>query len=245
MEEKKIRVLGIFNDRYSHAGYPDLPGVRGDIELWSDFCTRAGWEGELALNPTLSEFLACDLSNYDLVIYSGHGVQYHRGQTLCEGLAFVENDRLAVFWDVDVAAVSGATDTLWFIDSCHSGGLSDRHESVGFGASRSAYKLGQVRSIGPVSDHDVEVPPITRTLVPALNVVCTARKHELAAEVIVGRKHYGLGTFCLHKLLQDPSVVVTPEDLKELMVGFGGRRASQPCGTGFGELNGLLHAEAS
>lgn len=242
--DENIRVLGIFNSHYSSAGYPDLPGVKGDAELWTKFCEIAGWDGDMAVNPTLSEFMNADLTEYDLVIYSGHGVQYHKGSRLCEGLAFVENGRLAVFWDVDVARVKGATETLWFIDSCHSGGLADRHESVGFSVTRSACRLGQVRSLGPVTALDVEVPPDTRALVPALNVVSTARKHELATEVIVGRSHYGLGTYCLHQLLKDPSVVIDAELLKELMVGYGGRRASQPCGTGFDDFNKLVAASA-
>lgn len=235
-----MKVLIIGNDRYSQGGYTDLPGVRGDLRLWANrFDANAV---DVARNFSLEDIQQIDFGAYDLVIYSGHGVQARREGHLYEGLAFMKGRRLSVLWDAEINTLRNFDTPIWYLDCCHSGGLMDARVAPKWSVSRSLAQRAGVRTLGLVSEDEVEnKPKRTRNLAPVpYRVITTAKKHELALEVAVEGDTYGLGTYALHHLLERGDRRVTDEELLGLMIGIGGRGASQPCGNAWEEFHELL-----
>jgi len=235
-----MEVLIIGNSRYSQGGYADLPGVKGDLQLWAEVLDAN--RVSVAQDLPLSEIRDLDFGEFDLVIYSGHGVQMRRDGHLYEGLAFMTGRKLDVLWDTEVSQLRNFDRPLWYMDCCHSGGLMDARVSPKHSVTRAGAHVTGVRTIGAIAPGEsISAPSVTRALAPVpYRVVTTARKHELALEVSIGDTAYGLGTYALHNLLRQKDQTITDESLMELMLGFGGRRASQPVGNAWDEFDELL-----
>lgn len=246
-----MKILIIANNRYAHGGYPDLPGVLGDIELWARWAQRRNVLTDVSVirNVTRSDLLALDLHDTDLVVYSGHGVQTIMNGAKHEGIATIEKGRLRVLWDNELPLVQGHDKPLWFLDCCHAGGIEDAVSPVPYATTRSIATLGAPRTLGCVDLSEVNAPSASRSLfTTTIRSVSTARKEQLASEVLVSGKPYGLGTYVVHHISEDSPSLLSREHVMGVMVALGGRRASQPAGEHWHELQqlvtGELHAPA-